>query len=612
VRAIVARLAAAFAKPFAPLGRWLAAHGLSRRHLTVRGIAIALAFIAAFGLVGAALAIQATSTPLFCGFTCHIMTPYYRTWSHSKHSKIACVECHIAPGVGAELRKKVEALNMVVKYFTGTAGTNPWAEVSDAACMRCHERRLLEGSAGFGKARFDHRIHLGEPIDGLKLRCTSCHAQQTKAQHIAVATSACALCHFKDQQMNAGNGRCTLCHEIPETLVRTAAGTAFDHRIVARQGLDCGLCHGRVTHGTGEVPKERCLTCHNDPTALARYSDGDKLHAVHTVEHKVDCTTCHLEIEHGRTAMAAGMGHEPRGECAKCHGLGHDAQRDLYSGIGGRGVPPMPGPMYTSGVTCQGCHNPDVSPPQAMFASHSAVTYRAGGVSCLSCHGEGYDRVLQGWKTGIDERVAALTGQMRTTAAAMPVSAPPAWDDAVHNLGLVSEGHGIHNVNFSYALLDAARDQMNAARQKLGLAAMPAPWKEVATGSKPCIACHQGVESQSGAWGGRTFGHEPHVVAAKLACANCHRPHNERPQSEIVRFGNEGCLGCHHDKPVKNPSACQPCHADPMSRTLPSLIGPFSHKAHRKAGLECGECHTMQNGDPRTVRSTCRSCHEQA
>ena len=78
-----------------------------------------------------------------------------------------------------------------------------------------------------------------------------------------------------------------------------------------------------------------------------------------------------------------------------------------------------------------------------------------------------------------------------------------------------------------------------------------------------------------------------------------------------MRFGDEGCLGCHHDRSVRRPSDCMPCHADPMQHTVPSLIGPFSHGAHRKAGLECVECHTMQNGDPRTQRTQCRSCHEQ-
>ena len=72
--------------------------------------------------------VQISSTPNFCG-SCHIMAPYYESWKHSSHKNIACVDCHIPPGVTAELRKKYEALSMVVKYFTGTYSTNPWTEV---------------------------------------------------------------------------------------------------------------------------------------------------------------------------------------------------------------------------------------------------------------------------------------------------------------------------------------------------------------------------------------------------------------------------------------------------------------------------------------------------
>src|SRR5215831_11628044 len=107
------------------------------RRLRVASYAAALAL--GLGLVLVVVMAQLSSTPTFCG-TCHIMKPYYESWKHSKHSRVACVECHIAPGITSEIRKKYEALSMVVKYFTATYGTNPWAEVDDAACLRCHER----------------------------------------------------------------------------------------------------------------------------------------------------------------------------------------------------------------------------------------------------------------------------------------------------------------------------------------------------------------------------------------------------------------------------------------------------------------------------------------
>ena len=65
------------------------------------------------------LSMEVTSKPQFCG-SCHIMEPYYKSWQISSHKNIACVDCHIPPGITSEFRKKYEALSMVVKYFTGT------------------------------------------------------------------------------------------------------------------------------------------------------------------------------------------------------------------------------------------------------------------------------------------------------------------------------------------------------------------------------------------------------------------------------------------------------------------------------------------------------------
>ncbi|HEY6867903.1 MAG TPA: NapC/NirT family cytochrome c, partial [Candidatus Eisenbacteria bacterium] len=409
--------------PGSPLGRWT--QRVSGGRLTPRGLRIAT-FTAGLGLalllVGVLFMVQVSSTPQFCG-TCHIMKPYYASWQHSKHNQIACVDCHISPGIGAEVRKKYEALSMVVKYFTGTYGTNPWAEVDDAACLRCHERRLLEGKEVFHNVLFDHTPHLTETRRGLRLRCTSCHSQIVQGSHISVTSSTCALCHFKGQPINQETARCRLCHQIPQRVVM-AGGTTFDHGQVGRLDMECTLCHANVVRGVGNVPRERCVTCHNDPARLRHYGDKDLLHQMHVTTHKVDCMTCHLQIEHGRpatlaagadsAAVAAGGHGEGQTGCQTCHGAGHAPQQNLYAGLGGRGVPIMPSPMYAAGVKCEGCHNPALAAPAALAAADGASDIhiqRASDVSCMSCHGPGYRRIYQAWTESIDARVASLGHQ---------------------------------------------------------------------------------------------------------------------------------------------------------------------------------------------------------
>lgn len=596
--------------PDSRLSRWIAnrSHGrLTPRGLRVATFSLALAF--GLGIVAALFMMQVSSTPEFCG-SCHIMKPYYQSWKHSKHNQIACVECHISPGITAELRKKYEAISMVVRYFTGTYGTNPWTEVDDAACLRCHERRLLEGKELFHNVLFDHTPHLTEIRRGLKLRCTSCHSQIVQGSHIAVTVSTCALCHFKGQGLNQGTGRCLICHQIPRE-VTSVEGVTFDHSQVARLDMACQSCHAGVVRGTGNVPKERCVTCHNQPDRLARYPDRDYLHRTHVSEHKVDCMSCHLEIEHGRPTTASATATESAaGSCASCHGSGHSPQKDLYAGLGGRGVPRMPGPMYTAGVTCQGCHNPAFSAQTASSDVVGPHSVTASAVSCMSCHGPGYLGIYQAWTRGVNERVVALRRELEATVGSMGLDPPQPWLDARHNFELVDRGHGVHNVNFAYALLDKAYEQMNEARRAKGLAALPRPWKTIAHGNVKCLTCHRGIEGQKGRFEGLEFSHEPHVTTAALDCLTCHRPHETRAPGEIVKFGREGCLPCHHTGPGVDAPTCFRCHGDVTTHTVSSFRGEFSHKLHLENGLECADCHDLKNHDPRPARQVCAQCHE--
>jgi predicted CXXCH cytochrome family protein len=611
--------------PDSAIGRAIARLGggrLSPRGLRLLSFGASLAL--GLGLVALVFAVQVSSTPTFCG-SCHIMKPYYASWKQSKHSKIACVECHISPGITAEVRKKWEAVSMVAKYFTGTYGTNPWAEVDDAACLRCHERRLLEGKELFHDVIFDHTPHLTETRRGLRLRCTSCHSQIVQGSHISVTPSTCALCHFKGQKTNEGTGACRTCHEVPERVV-TATGVAFDHSQVGRLDMNCTLCHAGAVRGEGNVPRERCLTCHNQAERLERFREPDFLHAKHVTEHKVDCMNCHLQIEHGRlpapvaadsTAGGRSPGHAASGgACEGCHGSGHSPQRDLYSGVGGRGVPRMPSPMFSAGVNCEGCHNPalaDSRPGEVAAASFEGAagihTVRASAVSCMSCHGPGYKRIYESWQRALGARTSALRGQLDATSRAMGVSGPPAWDDARTNFLLVERGRGVHNVNFAFALLDKSHEQMNEARRAKGLGPLNLPWMQTGGGSN-CLVCHIGIEAQSGMFGSRHFSHQPHVARARLDCAECHRPHEQRAPGEVVKFGPAGCLPCHHRGPAASEAACRKCHGDVRTRTITSFRGEFSHAAHLEQGLGCSNCHGAAGGsDPRPPKAVCAQCH---
>jgi hypothetical protein len=392
-----------------------------------------------------------------------------------------------------------------------------------------------------------------------------------------------------------------------------------------------------VTRGTGEVPRIRCLSCHNQPERLARHGETDVMHDWHVSRHKVECTNCHLEIEHGmppRPAMAAaGHGAHPGDSrspdvdtpCAPCHGSGHDAQQDLYAGVGGRGVPDMPGPMAAVGVTCRGCHNAEavatqsggtptrtfVRVPERGSGTLEPVIQRADAVSCMTCHGPAYGRIFASWRRGVEERVSALGRQLEASAGAMGPEPPEVWQDARHNFLLASQGKGVHNVNFAFALLDKAWEQMNQARRAKGLGPLERPWRFVGASSGRCLFCHSGVEAQRGPWQGRAFDHGPHLLRAGLECSDCHRTHEERAPGEVVRFGPEGCIPCHHQQTAAAGGACQQCHRDLSARTVKSFRGDFSHQAHLEMELQCGDCHSPGRGQLRPTKAACAQCHQE-
>jgi len=560
-----------------------------------RWITYSAALLLATGLIALVLMVETSSQPQFCG-SCHIMAPYYESWKTSSHSEVPCVDCHISPGITHEIRKKWEALSMVASYITGTYGTNPWAEIDDAACLRCHQRRLLAGEELFGDVLFDHGPHLTELRHGKKLRCTSCHSQIVQGQHISVTSPTCILCHFKGETATADTTRCTLCHTIPERTIEKGMVT-FNHGDVKRFDMNCEWCHSQGAGPLeGTVPRERCFTCHNESERLEQYDQHQQMHRVHVTDHKVDCLNCHLEIQHGQPWH--GDSATAESGCGSCHRFGHSPQRSLYAGIGGRGVPPMPAPMFLAGVACEGCH--------IQVTGHEVDTPLATEVSCMSCHGPRYRSVNRQWKEITERRTKALRRQLNSTISLFASERPSALSDASFNLEMVEKGKGVHNLGYSFALLGEAHRMLNAARRTIGRKPLSVPWPEVPYSSS-CLQCHQGIELQESQPFGRRFSHESHVVGQGLECESCHRPHEERESDEVLRFGLEGCADCHHQD---GELECQTCHSAIMENSVPSFRGDFGHLLHVELTEGCDSCHNSEAGKSFPVdRDTCSICH---
>jgi nitrate/TMAO reductase-like tetraheme cytochrome c subunit len=576
---------------------------MSRRLKIVIQLGIVLVIA---GAIGAAGFIQYSAQPSFC-LNCHIMIPYYDSWESSSHNDVPCIACHYAPGIKAEAMGKLQAANQVVKYVTGQYGMRPWAEIDDAACLRsgCHSERKLEGLADYRGVAFDHTNHLGELRYGKQLRCTSCHSQLVQGDHIAVTATTCYLCHFKEEGSADPVSGCIGCHPSPAKTT-SPAGFVVDHPQYVEDLVSCVSCHEEVVLGTGDAEEARCLNCHGDEERLREFDDTEKMHRVHITEHKVECTQCHAPIAHEVVELAPATFEL---ECGSCHRGAHEAQKQLYAGVGGHATDSLPSVMFTARVSCTGCHELLQDVP-----GHGEVQ-SAGEASCLSCHGITYANILPAWQSEMERRQARVdpvVRDARRSLSSVPLRRRAAADSllslASENLELVRIGRGAHNIAYSDRLLRGALD---LTREAVRVGGLPYTVPDVDLGppvsENICLACHLGAERRESVFQGKAFSHSSHSLMAGLECSECHTPLEEHGGTTLASAAS--CDGCHH--PAIGVQNCAACHEGPGG--APEAVyaleeGDFSHDVHGPVNdLDCGDCHSGSR--MATTDVECQSCH---
>lgn len=581
-------------------------------------IAVAVTLVLLAVVMGTVL--EVTSTPRFCS-VCHNMKPYYTSWLESSHKDVTCTDCHFPPGIKSKIKGKFTALSMLVNYFTGIYKRNkPWAEISDESCMRsgCHVSRMLKGKVEFKKnIIFDHAPHLEGLRRGKKLRCTSCHSQIVQGAHMSVTETTCFLCHFKDIGDAAADSmnRCTGCHT-PPTSPRGKSGDGglapYDHTMALEKKIACRKCHGDMVVGDGSVPKNRCNTCHGDIEKVKLYTDTALMHKNHISDHKIECDQCHTEIQHKSVARSEFI----KPDCHACHPDFHNAQLRLFTGKGGIGVPDQPSPMFEAGLNCQACH---IFHKFEGEFKEKGETFRAGAGSCESCHGSGYGKILENWKTQTDHKVSQFS---RALAAAETIiekyknhkeysAAKQKFTDALFNFNLVKYGNSIHNITFANGLMDKAYQLLEEGLKSVGAAEkLPAFEKETNIVPGECSGCHTGIEQKVTTAFGWKFSHFIHLKGQALSCTRCHS--NAGKHGELV-ISKQGCMDCHHGTIAggKLPE-CKNCHGT-QNAVYFSQVAFSTLKVPNpmSGGVACVDCHKDEkNRLLRPGKTVCSKCHE--
>ncbi len=594
-------------------GRWSANWRRYRKYwLLMAPVAIVV-----FGFVGLGVY---SGSPSFCN-SCHIMKPYYKAWSTSNHSFVACVDCHYPPGTRNVLYAKFQNISQVVKYVTRTYGSKPYAEIEDAACLRseCHATRLLRGRVTFKRGIiFDHRPHVEERRRGRQLRCTSCHSQIVVGNHMEVTEDTCFLCHFKGvgPRKELPIGKCTLCHQMPAKTIRVGIVEMNHKDFAGTMGLGCQNCHQDVIEGKGRVPKERCFDCHNQPEKLAFFEDMPHLHDQHVAKGNIECRRCHEPILHAVKPATLPL----EVNCASCHQGMHRGNSLLYAGTGGKGVPSMPSPMFLAQVDCVACHIiPVEHRGQPLGLPFSETTFEASEAACVSCHdsrykgmkkkwGQTIKRALQQFKPKLKQAEKRLTDVSLTNTNYR--TAVRLHDEAKYNFQFLTESNGVHNIYYASRLLQRANDNLNRVGELLNYTALPMGRNSLVNGGYCATLCHQQVGAKllkTVVFDGTKLAHEKHFTQFKVGCANCHELGQHKSIS--MKIDKPGCLNCHHSLA---PPRCESCHGAQarfyFGTVKISGVKPAANVMAKQ--VSCTGCHNLEEKHSlEQVAASCRACH---
>lgn len=91
-------------------------------------------------------------TPNFCG-SCHVMAPEFTAYQNSPHSRVECVECHVAPGARGWIHSKTNGMRQFVETVFDTyrrpipsaMETNRLVPASET-CENCHWPQKFSGT----------------------------------------------------------------------------------------------------------------------------------------------------------------------------------------------------------------------------------------------------------------------------------------------------------------------------------------------------------------------------------------------------------------------------------------------------------------------------------
>jgi hypothetical protein len=238
----------------------------------------------------------------------------------------------------------------------------------------------------------------------------------------------------------------------------------------------------------------------------------------------------------------------------------------------------------------------------------------------VDCHGEGYDETLKHWKVLLSKaenetnqkifNVQKVLYEFEKTngSTAAFKKAQNLLNEARHNYSFVLLGKGVHNIEYSFKLLNAANNKTEQALAAIDKGYKP---KEFQTQMTCTTLCHVGVEKRTVPFNDIKFSHETHVTGKSLKCSDCHAPRENHGKTFM-----KNCAKCHHGKEIKKVK-CDDCHAS-IKKLIQGKggIGVQERPSNKLDVVECIDCHrgvlAKKKDTFDAIKKRCIECHDQS
>jgi len=204
-------------------------------------------------------AVSHMDTPQFCGATCHAMSPQFAAYQNSPHSRVECVECHVAPGATGWVNSKAAGLRQLVETALNTyprpipsAITSNRLVPARETCENCHWPQQFSGVTLrlINKYAEDEANTLTQTVLLMMVggnRIAGIHgAHFGPGVHISFAPADAARQTIPSvEYRNTATG-------VSETFISSDTSPASSDSL-PRHEMQCVDCHNRPTH-TFELP----------------------------------------------------------------------------------------------------------------------------------------------------------------------------------------------------------------------------------------------------------------------------------------------------------------------------------------------------------------------